>query len=143
MPFRDIAFGPGSFDTVVMYGNGFGLFASRGQARRLYTTASPKSKILCSSVDPYNTDNPDHVQYQRWNRARGRMPGQVKIRVRYRTYVGGWFDYLLVSPDEMEGLVKRTGWRVRRFLRSSESPLYVGVLEKEVAGPIARRLEPV
>ena len=143
MPFRDIAFGPGSFDTVVMYGNGFGLFASRGQARRLYTTASPKSKILCSSVDPYNTDNPDHVQYQRWNRARGRMPGQVKIRVRYRTYVGGWFDYLLVSPDEMEGLVKGTGWRVGRFLRSSESPLYVGVLEKEVAGPIARRLEPV
>jgi SAM-dependent methyltransferase len=147
LAFEDIGFGPGSFDTVVMYGNNFGLFANRRWAkrllRRLRRMTSPGAKIVCCSVDPYKTDNPDHLRYQRWNRKRGRMPGQVRIRVRYRTYVGDWFDYLLVSPEEMEELVVETGWRVERFIFSDESPLYVGVLQREAVRSIARRPGPV
>jgi hypothetical protein len=50
--------------------------------------------------------------------------------VRYHRYCTPWFDYLMVSPDEMMVIVTGTGWRVQRFLRSS-SPMYVAVIEKD------------
>ena len=134
LAFEDIDFAPGSFDTVVMYGNNFGLFGSVASARRLlkklYVMTSADAVALCSSVNPYETNNPDHLQYQRWNRVRGRMAGQVRIRARYRTYVGRWFDYLLVSPREMKEIAKGTGWQVDRVIESRNGPLYVGVLHK-------------
>lgn len=133
MAFEDIAFASGSFETVIMYGNNFGLFGNRNKARRLlkklWAMTSKDAVIICSSVDPYKTDNPDHLRYQRWNRARGRMAGQIRMRIRYRAHVGEWFDYLLVSPREMEEIVTGTGWRVERFIRT-RGPLYVGVLTK-------------
>lgn len=138
LAFKEIDFGPGSFDSVVMFGNNFGLFGSRDGARRLLprlrTMTTPGGVLIGESVDPYATDNPDHLEYQRRNRERGRMSGQVRIRARYRTFVGPWFDYLLVSSEEMEEmeeLASGTGWRVRRFITSKKSPLYVGVLERE------------
>ena len=60
---------------------------------------------------------------------RGRMPGQIRIRVRYRTAATPWFTYLLASPEEMAELAEAGGWRVRRFL-TGEGSYYVGVLEK-------------
>lgn len=132
--FEDIDFPRGAFDTVIMYGNNFGLFGSRAKASRLlkklWVMTSEDAVIICSSVDPYKTDNPDHLRYQRWNRAHGRMAGQVKMRPRYRAWIGRWFDYLLVSPREMKGVVRGTGWRADRVIVSKGGPLYVGVLRK-------------
>ncbi len=130
-----IDFKPGFFDSVVMFGNNFGLFGSKSKAKRLlrklYTMTSPEGVIICESADPYKTSNPDHLRYHERNRARGRMPGQVRIRARYRTYVGKWFDYLLVSPNEMKNLAEDAGWTVSRFIESEESPLYIGILRKK------------
>jgi SAM-dependent methyltransferase len=134
MDFKNIDFEHGSFDSIVMFGNNFGLFGSKSKARRLlkklFTMTSPGAVAICESADPYKTSNPDHLRYHRLNKARGRMPGQVKIRVRYRNYVGRWFDYLLVSPDEMKEIVIGTGWGVARFIKSKNSPLYVGILRR-------------
>ncbi len=44
------------------------------------------------------------------------MGGQVRIRVRYEKYVTPWFDYLLVSREEMSDILKGTGWKIERFL---------------------------
>lgn len=134
MPFERVGPSLGSFDTVVMFGNNFGLLGSRARAKRLlkrlYAMTSKRGVILGDSVNPYDTENPDHLAYHRRNRARGRMAGQVRIRIRYRTSVGRWFDYLLVSPEELAGLAEGTGWRLARVIRSDESPLYAGVLRK-------------
>ena len=134
LAFEDVDFAPESFDTVVMYGNNFGLFGNRSKAkrllRRLHVMTSADAVLICSNIDPYKTDNPDHLRYQRWNRARGRMAGQARIRARYRTWVGPWFDYLLVSPQEMKEIVAGTGWKVERIIMS-EGPLYVGVLARK------------
>jgi len=134
VPFENISPSLGSFDTVVMFGNNFGLFGSRSQAKRLmkklFAMTSRQAVILGESVDPYKTTNPEHLRYHQRNRARGRMAGQVKIRIRYRTFVGKWFDYLLVSPEEMKELAAGTGWRLSRLIRSEGSPLYMGVLRK-------------
>ena len=135
LAFEDIDFAPGSFDTVVMYGNNFGLFGSEAKAKRLlkklHVMTSDDAVIICSSANPYETDNPDHLRYQRRNLAHGRMAGQVRMRARYRIWVGKWLDYLLVSPKEMKEIVKGTGWRVERFIKLNGGPLYVGVIRKE------------
>ena len=134
LPFEKIDFGPNSFDTVVMFGNNFGLFGSRSRAKRLlkrlHRMTSADALLLGESNDPYQTDRPEHLSYHRQNKQKGRMAGQVRIRIRYRQYVGRWFDYLLVSPEEMKELAEGTGWVVDRFIRSKGSSLYVGVLRK-------------
>jgi hypothetical protein len=47
--------------------------------------------------------------------------------VRYREWTGAWFDYLIVSPDEMEELIEGTGWQIQRLIRDDGS-YYVAVL---------------
>jgi len=123
----------GTFDTIVMYGNNFGLFGSFKRARwllgRFRAMTSDAARIIAESNDPYATDEPAHLGYHKRNRARGRMGGQIRLRVRYRDYATPWFDYLLVSRDEMREILAGTGWRVSRFIDSDGSP-YVAVIEK-------------
>ncbi len=128
----------GTFDTIVMYGNNFGLFGSAGRAhrllRRFHKMTSPDARIIAESNDPYPRKgvavHPVHLEYHQFNRRRGRLSGQLRIRVRYAKHVTPWFDYLLVSKEEMRRIVAGTGWRVARFFDTGKS-LYVAVLEKE------------
>lgn len=129
MRLEDVNESLGHFGTVLMYGNNFGLFAARVKARRLLRMLRPLAdRIVAGSNDPHRTDDPAHIAYQERNRRRGRMPGQLRLRVRYRNLVDPWFDYLLVSPDEMAELVDGTGWRIER-LTLDESSYFVAVLE--------------
>jgi len=123
----------GKFDTLLMFGNNFGLFGSFSRARlllrRLYEVTSDDARIIAESTDPYKTRDPAHLAYQRLNRSKGRMSGQVRIRVRYRTYMTPWFDYLLVSKREMHRIMIGTGWRIERFIDSTGSQ-YIAVIGK-------------
>lgn len=130
----------GPFETIVMLGNNFGLFRSRASARRLlrrfHRLTGDAGRILAESLDPYATDDETHLSYQRRNRSRGRMPGQLRIRIRYRDYATSWFDYLIVSPKEMEDLLVGTGWRIHRLISESgeDDDHYVAIIEKEARG---------
>ena len=42
------------------------------------------------------------------------MAGEARFPVRYLTDATPWFDWLLVSPTEMEEIVAGTGWTLRR-----------------------------
>ena len=123
----------GAFDTVVMFGNNFGLFGSRARAKRLlkqlHRITRPGAVLLAQSLDPYQTNTPAHLAYQRRNRRRGRMSGQIRIRIRFNEFVGPWFDYLLVSPAEMSAIVDGTGWEVDRFLVEND-PRYAAVIRR-------------
>jgi SAM-dependent methyltransferase len=123
----------GTFSTVLMLGNNFGLFANRTRARRLlrrlHRTTSRDARIIAESVDIYQTDNPFHRRYHRRNRQKSRMAGQVRMRVRYQQYATPWSDYLFVSRREMENVVGGTGWAVKRFI-PPRGPLYVAVIFK-------------
>lgn len=119
----------GQFDTLVMFGNNFGLFGSRAKARRLLRQLRPfVRRIVATSNDPSKTDDPVHLAYHERNRKRGRMPGQLRLRIRYRDLIGPWFEYLIVSPDEMAEIVEGTGWEIRHLIRDEDS-VYVAVLE--------------
>jgi len=123
----------GKFDTLLMLGNNFGLFSSfrRGRAmlKSFYGKTTQDARIIAETLDPYKTKDEAHLAYQRRNRRRGRMSGQVRIRVRYRTYKTQWFDYLLVSKYEMRRMVRGTGWYVQRFLNSPGAQ-YIAIIGK-------------
>lgn len=122
----------GPIDTVVMYGNNFGLFASAAKAKRLlrrfHRLTTERGRIVAETRDVRTTDDPAHLRYQKQNRRRGRLPGQIRIRVRYRDKSTPWFDYLMVGRDELEELLDGTGWHLARTLDSDDT--YVAVIEK-------------
>ena len=122
----------GIFDTIVMLGNNFGLFASAAKAKRLLRRfnrlTSGRSRIVAQTRDVYRTSDPAHLAYQKRNRARGRMSGQIRIRARYRDHTTPWFDYLMVSQEELEGLLEGTGWQLERTLEGPDT--YVAVIQK-------------
>jgi len=133
MPIEDVDFKPGSFDTIIMMGNNFGLFGDLKKARRLlrrfYGMTSQDALIIATSRDPYVTNTRVHLRYHKLNNGRGRMSGQVRIRVRYEMYMGKWFDYLMVSREEMEQILLETGWKIREFLDSG-GPHYAAIITK-------------
>lgn len=126
-------FKPDSFDTVIMFGNNFGLFGSFKKAKqllkKLYKITSKDAVIIAESNDPYKTNDTIHLAYHKFNRRRGRMAGQLKIRIRFRTYIGDWFDYLLVSKKEMESILEGTGWKVKKYINSGKH-MYIAILHK-------------
>ncbi len=125
----------GRFDTIVMFGNNFGLLGNRSRAKRLlkrfYHITTSGARLLAVSNDIYQTADPDHLAYQEYNRWRGRMAGQLRIRICYRGARSPWFDYLLASPEEMADLLEGTGWAINRLITAEESPIYAAVILKE------------
>jgi hypothetical protein len=122
----------GMFDTIVMLGNNFGLFASRAKARRLlrrfHDLTSDRGRIVAETRNIYDTEDPDHLGYHERNRRRARMAGQIRMRVRHRKLKTPWFDYLMVSRKELEQLLAGTGWRLARTLDADDT--YIAVIEK-------------
>lgn len=122
----------GPIDTIVMMGNNFGLFGSAPRANRLLrrfaSLGSGRRRIVAEVLDPSQTDDPDHLAYHERNRERGQLPGQLRIRIRHRHYSTPWFDYLFVSPAELETLIEHTSWSLERTIPSSGG-LYVAVLK--------------
>ena len=133
MSIEDISFKSNSFDTIVMMGNNFGLCSSFEKAqellRKFHKMTSKNALIIADTLDPYKTDNPDHLEYHKRNKEKGRMGGQVRMRIRFRKYVGRWFDYLMVSKGEMKELLRGTGWKVKEFI-DSEGSAYIAIIEK-------------
>jgi SAM-dependent methyltransferase len=123
----------GTFDTILMLGNNFGLFANAAKARRLLRRfkafARPGAALIAESLNVYETKDPDHLAYQAANRERGRMSGQIRLRARYKRFVTPWFDYLMVSPAEMAELVDGTGWRVAAEYRNAGARFYTAFIE--------------
>jgi SAM-dependent methyltransferase len=122
----------GIFDTIVMLGNNFGLFGSEKKAnrllRRFHRLTSDRGRIVAETRDVYRTDDSAHLAYHARNRRRGRMSGQIRIRVRYRDQATPWFDFLMVSRQELEDLLEGTGWQLARILESEDT--YVAIIEK-------------
>jgi len=133
-PIEELAkFKTGSFDTVLMLGNNFGLVGSpqKGPSvlSELDRITTEDALIIAGTLNPYGTKNPVHLQYHRFNKKRGRLPGQLTIRARFANLIGPWFDYLLVSPDEMDQILEDSNWRVKKILGDREAN-YLAVLAK-------------
>lgn len=123
-----------TFDTFLLLGGNFGLLQNFNKAKRilkdLYKISGSRAVIITESSDPYQTKEKANLEYQKYNLKRGRMAGQRKIRIRYRSLISGWFDYLGVSQEEMREIIKDTGWKIKKIFDSERSS-YIAILEKQ------------
>jgi SAM-dependent methyltransferase len=119
-------------DTIVMLGNNLGLVGHPSRARRLLRRLHPlmseRGRIVAETFDPHGSVDAADRRYVERSRRRGRHPGQMRVRVRYRTSTTPWFDYLRVSPADLVELLEGSGWRLERTL--GDGPGYVAVIGK-------------
>ena len=120
------------YDTFLLLGNNLGLLEGRERAPvfldALARLANPGARIIAQGTDPYGTTDPLHVAYHRRNRERGRLGGQLRLRLRYRLLATDWFDYLVCSTDELEELLAGTRWRIKS-IDQQDRPYYFAVME--------------
>ncbi len=125
----------GTFDTVVMMGNNFGLFGDAAGLRsgldRLAAVTAPDALLYAEAVDPYATSDPLHLRYHQANRDAGRLGGELRIRIRYKVWASPWFGLLLPSADELDTLLADTAWTVRDAIPAEAGPVRVVVLAKD------------
>ncbi|MFW9788435.1 MAG: class I SAM-dependent methyltransferase [Candidatus Thorarchaeota archaeon] len=134
MSASDLHFKDDVFDTVVLFGNNFGVAGDEDHIvkmlRQLHGITTPDAIILAGTLDPLNTEDSSHLEYQKKNRERNRPPGLVRIRVKYKDLVGEWSDLWLVTPDEMKLLAKKAGWQLEKTIQIDGVSQYVGILTK-------------
>lgn len=124
----------GVFDTILMMGNNFALLGKPDEMKRhlerFHRMTPPGGLIIAQNRDPYDTDLLEHQEYHARNHHMGRMPGQARIRVRYKRIVTPWIDFLMLSPNELGLLLEGTGWKIEEWL-AAESGNYIAFLIKE------------
>ncbi len=123
----------GIFNTIIMMGNNLALFGSIKRAKwllkRFSNITSDNGLIIGQILDPYQTDKPEHLEYQNLNRSRNRMPGQVRIRIRYKNFITPYFDYLFLSREELTHLLEDSGWFIKQHIDGLNGT-YTVILEK-------------
>jgi len=119
MDARRLNFPPRTFDTIVMFGNNFGICgdfaATKRFLRRARAIARPGGRLLASTAIPASWMK-QHAAYLKRNVARGLPPGLVRLRIRFRRQVGSWFRLLFLSPDDVLRLCAATGWDVESVI---------------------------
>jgi SAM-dependent methyltransferase len=134
-PIEDLDSRIEAFDSFVLFGNNFGIFETPARARRilihLAKVTKPGARILVESTSAYAGGAPAfNRSYYHRNKARGRSPGQVKLRYHYGHLVGPWFQWIYVSRREMRSILVGTGWRIDRVVGAQPSEPYVAILVK-------------
>jgi hypothetical protein len=125
----------GQWDTLLLLGANLGLLGSVSSARillaRFDDATGNGARIIAESRDPTMITDPIHVEYQEANRQRGRLPGQLRIRIRYAAYATPWFEYLFVTKLELDTILEGTGWHATRYLDGEQgSGTYIALIEK-------------
>jgi len=121
-------------DTFVLFGHNFGLLGNETRARwllrRFKNLCNDDGLILATSRDASISDLPADIAYRRGNRRQGKLPGQMRVRIRYRDIRGLWLDFLFASKKEVIRIVDGTGWQVSHFI-DGEKGSFAVILELE------------
>jgi len=132
MSAADLKFSNAEFDTIVMYGNNFGVLGDDDNIIKMLQTlhriTSDDGIIIAGSADVVKTDDKEHLAYHQMNLSKNRPKGLVRIRVKYKGLVDDWWDLRLATPEEMEYLAEKSGWKLERKYQNGTP--YVGILSK-------------
>jgi len=121
----------GTFDSALLLGNTLSLAGSPSGAigflGALGELLTPAGVIIGTCFNPGLTAKPAHLAYHERNRQAGRPIGQLSFRVRYQQVAGPWFDWLLMSPEELGEIAAAAGWRLTELFPGD---LYAVVLTR-------------
>ena len=133
LPLDEVGERLGDFDTLLLLCGNLGLAGGAEETsallEKLHRLTAPDARIVFDSVDPHVDNDEADLAYLARNRERGRMPGQMTIRIRYGGLATPWYDLLCLAPGELEELAAPTGWRLA-WRRDGCPPDWYGVLEK-------------
>lgn len=132
MSVAGLNFPESTFDTVIMFGNNFGLLGDDekiiSMLQELHRITTPDGIILAGSAEVEKTDDTGHLRYHELNVSRNKPKGLIRLRVKYKGFIDDWVELRLASPNEMSVLAERSGWRLdRKYQRGGP---YVGLLVK-------------
>jgi SAM-dependent methyltransferase len=130
----NLPFHRGQFDTILLFGNNFGICGGLGETANLLQeiarVASPRGRILTTTRAPAVSTKRD-LDYLKEQLARGREFDVARFRLDFRGKHPKWVSLLLLSPPELIRLAWDNGWVVARiFGEASEEEGYAAVLEK-------------
>jgi hypothetical protein len=88
-------------------------------------------RIIGTTYDPADTDDPSHLKYHELNRKRGRPIGQVTLRFEYKGEMGDWFDVWFISPHELEEVCQVSNWEIEKLVRGEKGAYGVVIKNKK------------
>lgn len=134
MSIQSISFPEKSFSTILLMFNNFGitgtLQGTKKMLKDIYKITTPDGIIISTIRDPLKTEEPKHLEYHERNIKKGKPPGQVLIRDEYGGEKSDWYEILMLSPKELEGQIKGTGWAIDKLIDGSNGEY--GVILKKV-----------
>ena len=111
---------------VLLFGHNIGIGGDPEGAVRLLSRAagrlSPGGAVLLTSIDVVLTTTPEHLAYHARNRAAGRLPGEIRIRLRHGALTGDWHPWIHLSPAELSGIAARAGLVLADVRDSGQGP---------------------
>ena len=130
-----LPFARGEFDTVLLFGNNFGVCGNRAATERMLRELSritrPLGRVLLTTRAP-GTFKPTHLNY--WNRqlTHKKEFGIVRFRLDFHGRHQKWVSLYLMSPSELVQFARKTGWVVKQVMGDGNTEDgYAAVLEKE------------
>jgi len=120
------------YDTILLMGNNLGLLQNKKKApellKKMYKITTDNAIIIAESSDPCYINDPFYQTYFKHNTEKGKLQGEVKIRIRYKNIIGPWFYYLYLSPGELKNVLKGTGWKLGEIFRNDSQ--YFAIIHK-------------
>jgi len=124
-----------NFQAVTMLGNNFGLLGTPQKGKKilkqLHKMTTDDAIIVAQTLNISLTKDPWHLSYQKELQKKGKLPGELKLRCRYKNIIGPWFDYLMVTSKQMDAILKGTGWKISKIIKEKSGPLYCAVIVKD------------
>lgn len=131
----DNFFEQNTFDSILLMGHNLGLLQYKNKARKILQILDRISKkeaiIIAHTMDPTKTNNSVHRLYQKNNIVRGRLPGQIRMRVRYSVFKDSWSDYTFWREKDVKDAILTTNWKIKGVLKESVGFSYYVILEKK------------
>ena len=121
-------------DCVLMMGNNLGLVQNRDLLVRFFKElnlcTNSKGKILVESLDPEGPAFKEDRIYIENNKRNGRMPGQIRVRIRYKHFCTSWTDYLFLGINELKRILDPGPWFVSKVWEDHNIGQYIAELGK-------------
>lgn len=126
---RRLPFKAGSFDAVLLMNNGLGISGDLKRTTEMLTDVgrvlSSRGQLIGHTSNPNEPGTAVDEGYRSRNLSARRPAGLVKLRVRYRSYLGPWFELMLLAPREVQDLLRKTGLRLKKTIPWESSRIYV------------------